>query len=83
MWGLQTGMGWWMIFGIIIAVIFWGGIIWLIVWGVRSISHGGHRHDGMPGYGTRNNAMDILKERYAKGEITKEQFEQMKNDITY
>jgi uncharacterized membrane protein len=28
-----------------------------------------------------HSARDILAERYARGEITREQFEQMKNDI--
>jgi putative membrane protein len=33
------------------------------------------------GYGRYNDATGILQERYAKGEITKEQFEQMKKDL--
>ena len=30
---------------------------------------------------TTETPLDILKKRYAKGEITKEQFEEMKNNI--
>lgn len=43
-------------------------------------------HDFAPGAKHRDeipsaNSMEILKIRYAKGEITKEQFDQMKSDI--
>lgn len=77
--GLGLGFGW------IFSVLFWTLIIWAIVALVRGLSGhhghgccGGHGHDG-PKLG--NNALDILRERYAKGEITKEQFDKMKQDL--
>jgi putative membrane protein len=60
-------------FGGIFMILTWVLIIWGIVSLVKHFSH--HSHDG------NNHAIDILKERYAKGEITKEQYESMKKDL--
>ncbi len=47
----------------------------LIVWAVRYFSRT-TRVDG-----TKDNALDLLKQRYATGEIDKKQFEQIKKDL--
>ncbi|MDD4923388.1 MAG: SHOCT domain-containing protein [Dehalococcoidales bacterium] len=58
----------------VMIIIFWVGIIVLIVWGVTKLLKTG-KSAGSAG------ALDIAKERYARGEITKEEFEQIKKDI--
>jgi len=73
MWYVNQGMGWWMIFGVLFMILFWGGIIALIVWGIKRLS--GYGNDGSP------TPLEIAKQRYARGEITKEQFEQIKRDL--
>lgn len=60
-------------FGPIFMILTSALIIWAIVSLIKHFSH--HPHDG------HNHAIDILKERYAKGEITREQFEIMKKDL--
>ena len=56
-------------------------IIGLIVWGIIAISRGG-RHMSMGMGQMRGQApLDIAKERYAKGEITKEQFDEIKKGL--
>lgn len=67
-------------FGSFFMILFWGLIIWAIVAGVKSSSHGcGHSHgDGVK----KDDATELLRIRYAKGEITKEQFDQMKKDLS-
>lgn len=71
-------------FGGFFMVIFWGLLIWAIVALVRGGSSfgsgccGGHGHMGK---GNGDDAMEILKHRYAKGEINKEEFEKMKKDL--
>lgn len=72
--GDRWGMGWFgMGFGML---IFWLIVIILFVALVRWIAD-----QGRGSRESASRALDILKERYAKGEITKEQFEQMKKDL--
>jgi putative membrane protein len=42
----------------------------------------GNHYDYQDRKGSSDTVLDILRERYAKGEITKEDFEQMKKDVT-
>jgi len=78
MWGFSNNpMGWGFgLFGGIFMLIFWiliiAGIVVLIKWLIGQ-SHGTHSQSKTPS--------DILKERYAKGEISKEEFDKMKKDL--
>jgi putative membrane protein len=71
-------MGWFGFgFGFIFMILFWGIIIWLIVALIRGLS----KHN-QPGVETKNKTpLEILKKRYAKGEIEKEEFEEKKRNL--
>ncbi len=67
----------WMIFIFIFILAIIAGIILLIIWAVKKSSSIQHSH-----HISANNSMSILKERYAKGEITKEEYENIKKEIS-
>lgn len=69
-----SALGWFG--GGVMMIVFWVLLIALIVWIVREA---GGRHS-QPHSGSQ--ALAILKERYAKGEIDKEEFESKKKDIS-
>ena len=74
--GVQAQASSWMIIGPIIMVLFWAGAIALIIMFVR---HGRPHHWNRPEI--PDTSLQILKDRFAKGEITKEQYEDMKKTL--
>ena len=80
MWGYNNPMGWGFGFGWIFMILFWGLIIWGIFALVRGATGHGYLGRGHSGHGEKTPS-DILKERYAKGEINKEEFESKKKDL--
>ncbi|MFA6863494.1 MAG: SHOCT domain-containing protein [Dysgonamonadaceae bacterium] len=69
-WGMGYGMGWWWIVGVIIMV----AIVWMVVKMINQTNHSNTQ------LGNKS-ALDILKERYARGEIDKQEFEERKNNL--
>lgn len=63
-----------MMFGGLMMIVFWGGIILLIVLLVRWI--GPASSDGREGTSRRSRPLEILQERFARGEIDKQEYEE-------
>lgn len=74
---MHYGYGWGWGWGALWMVLFWGGLILAVVWAVKHL--GGQQHSG---HEVGKSALDIAKERYARGEISKDQFEQIKKDVS-
>ena len=67
--GHGWGMGWGWIVGLILFIV----IIWIIVKAINQNNASNRDSAKTP--------FDILKERYAKGEIDKQEFEEKKKDL--
>ena len=63
-------------------IMFWALIIGLVVWLIAGIGRRGHYMHRMHYQGYTSDAREIARERYAKGEISKEQYEQLKKDLS-
>ena len=65
-----------MIFGLIFMLLFIVGSILLVVWIVKQFAPG--KTSAPP---STSNALEILKEQFARGEINKEEFVEMKKEL--
>ncbi len=75
--GYDSGLGWVMM--LIMALVF--VLVILVLVRISKGQHGmGMHHPHEDGQSV--DALDIVRERYAKGEINKEQFEQLKKDLS-
>ena len=68
------GSGWWWMGGWLMMLVFWV----LVVVGIVVLMRFAVGTDARRGGET---PLEILRRRYAAGELTKEQFEQMKRDV--
>jgi putative membrane protein len=74
MWHSGDGMGWWMVIGSVWMVFFWVAVIWLFA-----------RFFGRADSGSGNqpeSPLDIARRRYASGEITRDQYDQLRRDLS-
>ena len=76
MWG--TGWGNWI--GLLMMVLFWGGLVALLVLALRGWDTGRREGGGNP---DRPNARMILEERFAKGEISEDEFEKRRRVLEH
>ncbi len=69
--GLMGGFGWlWML----VPILFWVGVVFLVVWGATRLFSG--RQEAV-----EDTPLEILRRRYAAGEITTAEYQQAKQDL--
>lgn len=75
---MNYGWGGWLVGGLAM-LIFWGGLIALVVFTVRAFT-GTNQSKGTQ-VSSGETALEILKRRYAQGEIDQAKYEAMRRDI--
>ena len=67
--------GWWMTLWML---VFWTSLILLVVWGVRALPRDGRGTD----HASADRGLQILEERFARGEIDRDEFEERRSALT-
>ncbi len=73
-----------LIFGGLIKLLVFVGLVVLLVLAIRALNRNSAAHKVQPVISTTTNidpALEILRERFARGEIDKEQYEALRRDL--
>ena len=81
MWPYMSNFGWgaWL-FGGLMMLLFWGGLILMVVLAMRAFTKSNSYIQNQAVI-THSNAVEIAENRYASGEISKEEFETIRQDL--
>jgi putative membrane protein len=77
--GIGMGLGG---IGLLIMLLFWVGLIIGGVWLVKTLFASNQPHQPAAPSGKQPSPRNILDQRYARGELTREQYEIMKEDLS-
>lgn len=76
--GGMMGYGSFGLIGLLFNLVIIVGIVVLVVWAVKRFTNGTNSWNQSPG---NQSPREILQARYARGEITREQYQQMLSDL--
>jgi putative membrane protein len=80
-WGMHMMWGSWGLGMMIMMFVFWAAIIVGIVFLIRWLITTGRPRQLTSTESGSESALDILKKRYARGEISKQEFDDMRQDL--
>ncbi|HEX2981114.1 MAG TPA: SHOCT domain-containing protein [Anaerolineaceae bacterium] len=70
----------------IVNAVFWlaviGGVVWLVIWAARRSGSGQASSHPVGVQPAGNSAKETAQMRYARGEITREQYQQLLDDLS-
>lgn len=69
----REGVGPWMAVGGVLMFLFWAGVVGLAVWAFSRFTKHSHEENG---------ALAVVRERYARGELSKEEYDRIKKDMS-
>ncbi len=69
------------ILNLVISVVVIIGTVWLVIWIVRRLSFNQEMTGGQSRPDNTKSPLDILKVRYAQGEITRDEYQDMLADL--